>query len=51
MNDAIINSAPMVMAGYIFDFVFLNTFCVRGLGKLDILFILNGEGARRGSLQ
>ena len=51
MNDAIINKAPLVMSGYMVDFVFLNTFCVRGLGKLDILFILNGEGARRGSLQ
>ena len=35
----------------IVDFVFLNTFCVRGLGKLNIQFNLNGEGARRGSLQ
>ena len=50
MNDVIINKAPLVMSGYMVDFVLLNTFCVCGLGKLDILFILNGEGARRGSL-
>ena len=44
MNDAIINRAPMVMAGYIIDFVALNTFCVCGFGKLNIQFIVNGEG-------
>ena len=51
MNDAIINKAPLVMSGYMIDLVLLNTFCVRGFGKLNILFILNGEEARRGSLQ
>ena len=50
MNDAIINRAPMVMAGYVVDFVSLSTFCVCGFGKLNIQFILNGEGAQRGSL-
>lgn len=51
MNDAIINKAPLVMSDYMVDFVLLNTFCVRGLGKFNIQFILNGEGARMGSLQ
>ena len=51
MNDAIINKAPLVISGYMVDFVFLNTFCVGGFGNLDIQFILNGEGARMGSLQ
>ena len=27
MNDAIINKAPLVMSGYMVDFVLLNTFC------------------------
>ena len=48
MNDAIINKAPLVMSGYMVDFVFLNTFCVRGLGKFNIQFILNGEGGANG---
>ena len=51
MNDVIINQASLVMSGYKVDFVFLNTFFVRGFGKLNIQFIINGEGARRGSLQ
>ena len=44
MNDVIINKAPLVMSGYMVDFVFLNTFCVRGFGKLNIQFLVNGEG-------
>ena len=51
MNDAIINKAPLVMSVYMVDFVLLNMFWVCGLGKLNIQFILNGEGAQRGSLQ
>ena len=48
MNDAIINKAPLVMSGYMVDFVFLNTFCVRGLGKLDILFHFKWRGGEKG---